>query len=207
MNFGSSTSTPVKEKEHDPRYDAVKEKPKKAEAVEIKIELEPDSKTVTGLIIERTKLENSTVSAPATPNPNSVSMLSASTSAAVKEFSDSVMKAVDDLHVRTRDASSQASADVLAATNASSAAVLLSVGEQSDKSRMITVPVDFVAAVSDLAAQTVELTNSYSKMTQELVDPLARQTVEAANLATRDMASKLNEDVAAIVRMLMNTTV
>jgi len=191
----SSEKTPT---HVDEKYDA----PKK-ETVEIKIELEPTTKSVRAVVIESTK----SVSLPVAPRPNSVAALSASTALDVKKFSDSILLSVDAQHTRARDASAAASDAVLEATNASSDAVLLSVGEQSDKSRKISVPAEFVNVVTDLVAQTVALTNSYSNMTQQLVDPLSKQTIDAANEATRHMAAKLSEDVAAIVKMLMDTSV
>jgi len=193
----------------DVRFDAVKESSanKATEAVEIKIELEPGSRNVTGVVIERTKVESASVSLPIAPSPSSVSLLSASTALVVKEFSDAVIKSVDLMQARALEASTAGSNAGLAATTESSDAVLRKVDESHERSRMIAVPADFVSAVTDLAAQTVALTNSYSKMTQQLLDPLSKQTIEAANEATRGMAEKLNEDVAAIVKMLMNTQV
>jgi len=175
----------------DDRFDAAK-KERKAETVEIKIDLEPATKAVKSVRIESTK----SIDLPVAPRPNSVASLSASTAVFVKQFSDSIA-----------EASSIASREASAITAADSDAAALSVGAQHERSRMITVPAEFVSAVTDLAAQTVALTNSYSAMTQKLMDPLAKETMDAANDATRDMAAKLNEDVAAIVKMLMETTV
>jgi len=195
LQVAASSSLP------DLRFDAPK-KPA-ASSVEIKIELEPTSKEVTHVRIESTK----SLALPVAPRPDSVAALSAATAIVVKQFSDAVLASMDVAHNRGRDASSHASAQTALAMQVDSDAARDSVERQHERTRTIAVPAEFVAKVSDLAAQTVALTNSYSTMTQQLLDPLSQQTIAAANEATRDMAAKLNEDVAAIVKMLMDTSV
>lgn len=96
---------------YDERFDPP---PKtRPEEVEIKIQIQPETKSVKSVVIERTPSGKSEIALPVAPRPNSVAFLSASTAVSVKDFSDQVMKNVDIQHVRARDASALASAEVL----------------------------------------------------------------------------------------------